>query len=92
MLFNKRTKKVIKYIWGGFSLLIILSMIFAYSGFSLLARTASRTATPPPASVDVSEPVIARDTGTTTSAEVQLVPTVDKQPPVTPTQDLDFSL
>lgn len=31
-LFHEKTKKAIKWIWGGFALLIILSMIFAYSG------------------------------------------------------------
>lgn len=32
MLFHKRTKTVIKYVWGGIAVLIILSMVFAYSG------------------------------------------------------------
>ena len=31
-LYDKRTKKAIKWIWGVVALLIILSMIFAYSG------------------------------------------------------------
>lgn len=31
-LFHERTKKAIKWIWGVIALLIILSMIFAYSG------------------------------------------------------------
>jgi hypothetical protein len=31
-LYDKRTKKAIKWIWAVVALLIILSMIFAYSG------------------------------------------------------------
>jgi hypothetical protein len=31
-LFDKKTKKTIKWVWAGFALLIALSMIFAYSG------------------------------------------------------------
>ncbi len=32
MLFHKKTKKAIKYVWGAFSVVIILSMILTYSG------------------------------------------------------------
>lgn len=32
MLFHKRTKSAIKWIWGTIAILIILSMVFAYSG------------------------------------------------------------
>ena len=31
-LYDKRTKKTIKWVWGIVALFIILSMIFAYSG------------------------------------------------------------
>ena len=31
-LYDKRTKKAIKWVWGVVAVLIILSMIFAYSG------------------------------------------------------------
>ncbi len=31
-LFHKNTKKAIGWIWGGLAVLIILSMVFAYSG------------------------------------------------------------
>jgi len=31
-LFHKKTKTAIKWIWGGIAILIILSMVFAYSG------------------------------------------------------------
>jgi hypothetical protein len=39
LLFHKRTKKAIKYIWGFISVLIVLSMVVTYSGFTMLART-----------------------------------------------------
>ena len=32
MLYHKRAKSVIKWVWGFFALLIAISMIFAYSG------------------------------------------------------------
>ncbi len=35
-LFDERTKKTIKWIWIVVALLIILSMVFAYSGGSAL--------------------------------------------------------
>ncbi len=38
-LFNSRTKKIIRWIWGFFAILIILSMIVVYSGFVQLATT-----------------------------------------------------
>ncbi|MEY2665523.1 MAG: hypothetical protein RLZZ480_628 [Candidatus Parcubacteria bacterium] len=31
-LFHERTRKAIKWVWGVIALLIILSMVFAYSG------------------------------------------------------------
>jgi hypothetical protein len=31
-LFDKKTKTIIKWVWGGVAILIALSMIFAYSG------------------------------------------------------------
>lgn len=34
MLFHKRTKAIIKWVWAGLAVLIALSMIFAYSGGS----------------------------------------------------------
>jgi hypothetical protein len=33
-LFDKKTKKAIKWVWGAFAILIALSMIFAFSGGS----------------------------------------------------------
>jgi len=37
-LYDKRTKKAIKWIWVTFAALIVISMIFAYSGGSSLFR------------------------------------------------------
>ncbi len=35
-LFDKKTRNVIKYIWGFFAIIIIFSMVFAFSGFGEL--------------------------------------------------------
>ena len=35
-LFHKKTRNVIKYIWGFFAIIIIFSMVFAFSGFGEL--------------------------------------------------------
>lgn len=32
MLYHRRTKTIIKWLWIALSILIILSMVFAYSG------------------------------------------------------------
>jgi len=32
MLFHKRTKSIIKWVFGATAVLIIISMVFAYSG------------------------------------------------------------
>lgn len=49
-LFNKRTRNIIKYMWGFFATLIILTMIIAYSGFATLAR-------PQPEQIEIPEEV-----------------------------------
>lgn len=38
-LFTKKTKNVVKWFWIVFATLIMLSMVFTYSGFTMLART-----------------------------------------------------
>ncbi|KKS85114.1 MAG: hypothetical protein UV60_C0011G0014 [Parcubacteria group bacterium GW2011_GWA2_43_11] len=38
-LFNKKTRNIIKYMWAVMAVLIVLSMIFAYSGFTSLTQT-----------------------------------------------------
>jgi predicted PurR-regulated permease PerM len=45
-LYNKRTRKVIRALWAVFAILIILSMVFAYSGFTALPATAPTTQQP----------------------------------------------
>ena len=40
-LFNKRTRKIIKYMWAFFATVIALTMVVAYSGFTSLARLSS---------------------------------------------------
>jgi len=57
-LFNKRTKKIIRYIWGVFAVLIIISMVFAYSGFTAITPAAVAPTTPEP-SVQVTPVTIA---------------------------------
>jgi len=47
-LFSKRAKKVVKYAWGAFSLLIVLSMVITYSGFTMLAGTQPAAQDVPP--------------------------------------------
>lgn len=36
MLFNPRTKKAIRYVWIGLSILIVISMVITFSGFHAL--------------------------------------------------------
>lgn len=42
-LFNKKTRNVIKYIWIVLTIIIVLSMVLTYSGFTSLARTPATT-------------------------------------------------
>jgi hypothetical protein len=41
MLFNKRTKKVIQWVFGGLAVLMAVSMVLAYSGVGKIASTSS---------------------------------------------------
>ena len=43
-LYSKRSRKVIKWIWGVFAVLISLTMIVAFSGFTSLATLSSQPA------------------------------------------------
>lgn len=47
-LFNKRTRNIIKYMWAFFAILIILTMIIAYSGFASLAQAPQQQIDIPP--------------------------------------------
>ncbi len=90
MLFHKRTKKVIKYLWGGFSIIIALSMVFAYSGFTLLSGTSSTTNTPP---VEISNENVIRDATGSEPLTTDADPTEDEPnlPPTPPPAPLDFT-
>jgi hypothetical protein len=45
-LFSKKTRNVIKYAWAVFAVLIIISMVFAYSGFVSLTSSPAPQPTP----------------------------------------------
>jgi hypothetical protein len=51
MLFNKRTRNIIKYMWAIFATLIAFSMVFAYSGFTSLSRSTQQEPIEIPAEV-----------------------------------------
>jgi glucan phosphoethanolaminetransferase (alkaline phosphatase superfamily) len=36
-LYTKRSRKIVRYLWIIFAILIIISMVVAYSGFTLIA-------------------------------------------------------
>jgi hypothetical protein len=42
-LFNKRTRNIIKVIWGVLAVLIMVTMVITYSGFTMLAGTQQPT-------------------------------------------------
>lgn len=69
MLFNKRSKNIIKYVWGFFATLIILTMIIAYSGFASLVDTpqAERIDIPPEVQAQLDLQKKGIDTGSTVS-------------------------
>lgn len=41
-LFSKRSRKIIKWIWGFFAVVISLTMVIAFSGFTSLATLSSQ--------------------------------------------------
>ena len=101
-LFSKRTRNVIKYLWGVFAVLIILSMVFAYSGFTSLTSAPSPTAQTenlPPEAYEALEQAQANlatsSTATTTHedtpmSDTPIVPVTEQLPP--PPPPLDFSI
>jgi len=107
-LFTKRTKKVIKWFWGVFAVLVILSMVFTYSGFTMLAGTgAPRTNEIPPevlaelqaqqeaASSTPSEIVLTEEGATGTEPAVQFnTPVIERtsEPETPPVPPLQFEL
>jgi hypothetical protein len=103
-LFDKRTKKVIKIIWGIFAVLIIFSMIVAYSGFVSLvgtSATAPQELTPEELAqlnaqnVQVSDIVVSTSTTATSTGAVNIetsVPTIERQVQTEPVPELRFGL
>lgn len=55
ILFHKRTKTTIKWVWAVFALVIAISMVFAFSGGTSVFQNNpnSRVATPPTAPTNV---------------------------------------
>gem|GEM_PF-5915685 len=94
MLFHKRTKKVIKIVWGVFASLIMLSMIITYSGFTLLARTSSPTPTyaPSPTSTTAIPSAVSTTSAPTNSAPVVATNTPPTSAPTPEEKKLHFSL
>jgi hypothetical protein len=104
LLFHKRTKKAIKIVWGFISIVIVLSMVVTYSGFTMLAGTA----TSPPTTTDLNQEALdllaKQQQSATTSARqevpittnasntVKLATTTPAVPPAKPVKQLDFSL
>lgn len=64
-LFTKKTKNIIKWFWIVFATLIILSMVFTYSGFTMLAGTT----TPQPQEIppEVLEQLLLEEESTSTT-------------------------
>jgi hypothetical protein len=94
LLFHKRTKKAIKYIWGFISVLIVLSMVIVYSGFTMLVNTPDTTQTPSELPQEILDQMNAQGV---TSPEIPLTTTpgttsAPNTPPTPPVQKLDFSL
>lgn len=98
MLFHKRTQKTIKVIWMVISAIIIVSMIIAYSGFSMLAQSAPQAAplveetagTPITLDANPDGTVAAPVNSGNAGAEVE--PTPSPAPIAPPAQQLDLTL
>jgi hypothetical protein len=96
-LFSKKTRNVIKYAWAVFAVLIILSMVIAYSGFVSLATTPA----PQPTPIEIPDEALAEleqqsttevliDDATTTEA---IAPAdTPAEPAAPPVPELDFSI
>jgi hypothetical protein len=82
-LFNKRTRNIIKYLWGFFAILIVLSMVIAYSGFATLARTpADQESIEIPddvrAQLELQKKGITNDTGASTPEEQAILDAINE--------------
>ncbi len=103
LLFHKRTKKVIKYVWGFISVLIVLSMVVTYSGFTMLARTPSTTEPPVDIPQEALDMMKNKEQSSEITPEMQAIldaakkgtstkPVPPTAPVTPPVQKLDFSL
>ncbi len=76
-LFTKKTRNIIKWFWGIFATLIILSMVVTYSGFTMLARTST-----PNSSIELTEEELAQlrenASGTTTADGATVQDNIDE--------------
>lgn len=74
LLFHKKTKKAIQYIWIGLSILIILSMVITYTGLSRVSSQVSQDTQTPQTQPPVTPPTAATSnaSGTATTAVPQL--------------------
>ena len=74
-LFNKRTRNLIKILWGVLATLVILSMVITYSGFTMLART--QTSEPldiSPEDLELAQATTSLDVGTLSTSSPELQP------------------
>lgn len=72
LLFHRKTKKAMGYVWIVLSIVIILSMVVTYTGLSRVATTPSSvpdSAQTPPVSTPTTSPVVL---STTTTPAAQL--------------------
>jgi hypothetical protein len=95
-LYNKRTRNVIKVVWGVFAVLIILSMIVAYGGFASLAGTGAAQPEFAPIEFTEEELALLKATSSVTIATSTVsTSTIETTPPPAPTppvQEFDFNV
>ncbi len=88
-LYNKRTRKVIKYFWGFFAILIIISMVITYSGFSRIRnqQTAQQSTQKTPTT---EEPIVTPVSNNTAVLSTKEGTSTFSVQPQKPTQKLQF--
>ncbi len=89
MLFHKRTKHIIRYIWIVLSIIIILSMVVTYSGFTMLARSGNAS----PSTVQTDPAIASQEMQLdTNTAAAPSASTVSPQVPAAPQEQLKFDI
>ena len=90
-LFNKRTRNIIKVIWGFLAVLIMVTMVITYSGFTMLVGTQQ-----PTEPIEVSpEDLLQPNTSTSSDVETETQTTSTPPPSEPPAQavpDLNFGI